>query len=320
MAQRGAPIESCPSPLVATLRHGLQLKGNSLLMTLFGDALAPRRQAVWLGTLIELAGLFGLTSRLVRTSAYRLVAEDWLVASREGRRSTYRLSANGERRVAHAHRRLHSPQTPTDTPLWTLLMVHPTLRASARQQLQRELRWNGYGEIADGVYAHTEADPASLQDILLAHQASHHVCVLQAQGHCGMATRPLHTLRADCCSVPRLEQAWQRFIERFTPAQASAQALSAQQAFLARTLLVHEYRRILQRQPILPHALESPDTAQRQAHHLFSQLYAQWHARSEHFLDQVLANATHAGLDYVTTARCRPEPARRGPPGLPAAY
>ena len=310
MAPRGSPIESCPSPLVASLRHGLQLKGNSLLMTLFGDALAPRKQTVWLGTLIQLAGLFGLSSRLVRTSVYRLVADDWLIASREGRRSYYRLSASGERRVAHARRRIYSPQAPADTPHWTLLMVNRALRASTRQQLQRELLWNGYGEIADGVYAHTEADPASLQDILLAHQASHHVCVLQAQGDCGMATRPLHALRADCCSVPRLEQAWQRFIARFTPAQASAHALSGQQAFLARTLLVHEYRRILQRQPILPHALESPDIAHRQARQLFTQLVGQWRARGEHFLDQVLAIGPGAGLESATTTRSRPDSTR----------
>lgn len=321
MALRWSPLESSASPLATALRHGLQLKGNSLLMTLFGDAIAPRNQPVWLGTLIQLAGQLGLSSRLVRTSVYRLMADDWLVASREGRRSYYRLSASGARRVEHARRRIYSQRAvASDTPHWTLLMVSSALRASARQQLQRELLWNGYGEIADGVYAHTEADPASLQDILLANQATHHVCVLQAQGDRSMATRPLHALRNDCCCVQRLELAWQRFIERFAPAQAAASGLCDHEAFLVRTLLVHEYRRILQRQPILPHALESPDMAHRQAHQLFVQLYGQLHTRSERFLDHALTSAAMPVQASAAPARTRPALRRLSPPGALALH
>ena len=316
MALRWSPLESSASPLVTALRHGLQLKGNSLLMTLFGDAIAPRNQPVWLGTLIQLAGQLGLSSRLVRTSVYRLMADDWLVASREGRRSYYRLSASGARRVEHARRRIYSPRAVApETPHWTLLMVSSALRASARQQLQRELLWNGYGEIADGVYAHTEADPASLQDILLANQATHHVCVLQAQGDRSMATRPLHALRNDCCCVQRLELAWQRFTERFAPAQAAASALCEHEAFLVRTLLVHEYRRILQRQPILPHALESPEMVHRQAHQLFVKLYGQLHPRSERFLDQALTGAVVPAQADATPAPARTALRRLSPTG-----
>ena len=84
---RQAPVDQLPSPVVDELRRALHLKGSSLVMTLFGDAIAVRGQAVWLSGLIKLASPFGLSSRLVRTSVYRLVADDWLLASREGRRS-----------------------------------------------------------------------------------------------------------------------------------------------------------------------------------------------------------------------------------------
>lgn len=283
---RQAPADHSPSPIVDALRRALHLKGSSLVMTLFGDAIAVRGQAVWLSGLIKLASPFGLSSRLVRTSVYRLVADDWLLASREGRRSHYRLSPSGARRVRHAQRRIYNVEVPTvDTPGSTLLMISHGLKASARQQLQRELLWNGYGEIAEGVYAHTRADRACLQDILLANRACDHVCVMQADLDARMSTRPLHALRGDRCCAGRLEQAWRRFIERFSPVLTSSTAMSDHEAFLIRTLLVHEFRRILQRQPILLNDQDCDERASNQARRLFTQLYKQLFQPSERFLD-----------------------------------
>ena len=80
-------------------------RAKSLVMTVFGAALAPRGGAVWLGSLISLLAPFGISERAVRTSVFRLVEEGWLEASRSGRRSQYRLSAQGEKRILRAHQR-----------------------------------------------------------------------------------------------------------------------------------------------------------------------------------------------------------------------
>jgi len=84
------------SQKVAKMRRGLVLRANSLLITIYGDAIAPRQQSIWLGSLISLAGLFGLLPRLVRTSAFRLTADGWFDATRIGRRSYYGLSEAGQ--------------------------------------------------------------------------------------------------------------------------------------------------------------------------------------------------------------------------------
>ena len=68
----------------AKLQRGLTLRANSLWVTLYGDALAARNAPVSLGSLIDLAGLFGLSSRLVRTSAFRLTADGWFDVTRVG--------------------------------------------------------------------------------------------------------------------------------------------------------------------------------------------------------------------------------------------
>lgn len=302
---RQAPADHSPSPTVDALRRTLHLKGSSLVMTLFGDAIAVRGQAIWLSGLIKLASPFGLSSRLVRTSVYRLVADDWLLASREGRRSHYRLSPSGARRVRHAQRRIYNIDVPAvATPSSTLLLISDELKASARQQLQRELLWNGYGEIAEGVYAHTRADRACLQDILLANRACDHVCVMQANLDARMSTRPLHALRGDHCCAGRLEQAWLRFIARFSAVLTSSTAMSDHEAFMLRTLLVHEFRRILQRQPILQNDQDCDEPASHQARRLFTQLYRELFEPSERFLNLELLGCPN--ITPLPTGASRP--------------
>src|SRR5579863_4169899 len=88
--------------LLRSFRARKPLRVGSLLVTIFGDAIAPRGGVVTLGSLIRLAALFGLPDRLVRTSVARLAHDGWLVARREGRRSEYRLTTDGEQRVADA--------------------------------------------------------------------------------------------------------------------------------------------------------------------------------------------------------------------------
>lgn len=305
---RQAAADQMRTPVADALRRALHLKGSSLVMTLFGDAIAERGQSVWLSGLIKLARPFGLSARLVRTSVYRLVADDWLLASREGRRSHYRLSPSGARRVRHAQQRIYNVEIPpVDTPGSTLLMISCGLKASARQQLQRELLWNGYGEIAEGVYAHTRADRACLKDILLANRACDHVCVMQANLDARISTRPLHALRASRCCAGRLEQAWQRFIERFAPVLASATEVSDHEAFLIRILLVHEFRRILQRQPILRNDHDCHEQAANQARKLFTKLYQQLFQPSERFLDLELLDCPSITPRPAGAHRCADE-------------
>src|SRR5262249_35791600 len=117
-----------PAPLRTLLRRfraRRPLRGGSLLITLFGDAIAPRGGAVTLGSLIRLAAPFGLTERLVRTSAARLARAGWLTAQRSGRRSEYRLTRSGARRFAEATRRIYGAGPAGWDRSWTLALVPP---------------------------------------------------------------------------------------------------------------------------------------------------------------------------------------------------
>lgn len=272
------------SPLVAKVRRNLTLRANSLLITIYGDALAPRGQAVWLGSLIGLVDLFGLSARLVRTSAFRLTADDWLAATKIGRRSFYKLSEVGLLRVQHADRRIYEFRLPPWDGRWTLAVLDSSMRGTTRARLKRELLWESFGQLSPSVFAHPHVDHRSLQEILKAAQAEELVAMLSAESIADYSRRPLQTIMHDTFRLAKVEQAWKQFIARFEPVSNSVKSLSQAEACFVRTLLIHEYRRVLLRDPNLPAALLPDQWPGLHARQLCEELYRNLLADSEHFL------------------------------------
>src|SRR6202035_43934 len=140
------PSAPLPAPVRALLRNfraQRPLRAGSLLITIFGDSIAPRGGAVTLGSLISLARPFGLTERLVRPSVARLAGDGWLVARRDGRRSEYRITPTGRDRFAAATRRIYGAIPVSWSGQWTLLVLPPP-NGSRRQDIRDELRWLGF--------------------------------------------------------------------------------------------------------------------------------------------------------------------------------
>ncbi len=272
------------SPKVAKVRRGLVLRANSLLITLYGDALAPLGQAVWLGSLISLMELFGLSSRLVRTSAFRLTAADWLVATRVGRRSFYALTDTGLQRVQNADRRIYEFKLPAWDGRWTLALLDTTMRASEGQTLRRELLWEGFGQVSANLFAHPHGDHSALQDILKTAKAQDKVAVLSASGIETYSEQPLQNILHQAFKLTEVALAWQQFVARFEPMLSELEELSPAEAFFVRTLLIHEYRRVLLRDPHLPQTLLPANWPGVQGRELCETLYRGLLTSSEQFL------------------------------------
>ena len=84
--------------------------------------------------------------------------------------------------------------------------------------------------------------------------------------------------------MPQVERAWQQFLTRFEPLEAGLDQLSLAEAFFVRTLLIHEYRRVLLRDPNLPKALLPAHWPGEQARQLCERLYRATLKRSEQYL------------------------------------
>ena len=299
-------MPSLTKPVEALLRRfqgQRPLRGGSLLITLFGDAIAPRGGAVTLGSLIDLAHPFGLAERLVRTSVARLAAEGWLAATRHGRRSEYRLTGSGGKLFAAATRRIYGVNPSSWEGQWTVAVLPPAsgrgISAKAlmaktrapqgkapgqRRNARDELRWLGFGQLSPGVYAHPSCSLEQARGWLAAVGYAKH-CWLLKSATAGLAAD--RSLAAEGWNLAEIARRYRRFRDTFAPLAAAVRdsaPLAPQPAFLVRTLLIHEYRKIHLQDPLLPPALLPAAWVGTEAYELTARLYSAVFAASEQFL------------------------------------
>ncbi len=263
-----------PHPAVAALLRRLRterpVRGGSLLMTVFGDGIAPRGARVSLGSLIRLGRPFGLAERLVRTSVARLARDGWLIATRRGRRSEYRLTDTGHGVFAEATQRIYAANPGEWDGRWTLLVVPPG--HGARAALRERLRWLGFGQLAPGVFVHPTCSPQQARSWLApGEQAEGWLFTSRGEGL--PADRRLGAAAWDLADIARR---YRRFRDAFAPVEGSGalESLPPQAAFVIRTLLIHEYRKIHLRDPLLPPRLLPESWIGTEAYALCRRLYA----------------------------------------------
>jgi phenylacetic acid degradation operon negative regulatory protein len=274
--------------LIARFRRQRPLRAGSLIVTLFGDSIMPRGGAISLGSLIALAEPFGLNERLVRTAAARLAKDGWLEGHRIGKLSEYHLSRDGRERFAEATRRIYNAPDGEWSGRWTVVVL-PPMGAAERKELREELLWRGFGALSGNVFAHPELDSRSLQAPRQAAGPLSKVIVFDAHLADDEAPQRLVSLGWD---LDDLGLRYQRFVVRFERALGALRGLRAldpQACFVMRSLLIHEYRRLHLRDPLLPARLLPAHWPGTQAALLCRDIYAAVFAASELHLSRVAA-------------------------------
>lgn len=267
-------------------------RAPSLVITVFGDAIAPHGGAAWLGGLIELLAAFEVSERLVRTSVFRLAEEGWVESRREGRRSVYALTAAGLRRFERAYRRIYAPPPAGWDGSWTMVLLPRGDAGGRRAELRRELGWQGFAAVAPATFAHPRADPAQLGEILESLALRDEAFVFAARGSEAVGGRPLRELVAQCWPLDALAADYRRFLASFAPLAAAVRAAGAaigpRDAFMLRTLLIHAFRRVILHDPLLPAELLPAGWPGHEAYALCRDLYRLTYRQAEEYLEATL--------------------------------
>jgi phenylacetic acid degradation operon negative regulatory protein len=268
--------------LLARFRRQRPQRAGSLIVTIFGDSITPRGGAIALSGLIRLAAPFGLNERLVRTAAARLAQEGWVEARRHGKLSEYRLSKTGRERFADATMRIYGGPSANWTGRWTLVVL-PAMRAADRQRLRRELVWWGFGELSNGVFAHPEAQANEVALRTSAPPLPANTLIFDANLADHLAPGALVGLGWDLAD---LGKRYRRFVQRFERALGALRRMpiEPEAAFILRTLLIHEYRRLHLRDPLLPKSLLPANWPGTRAAVLCGEIYVHVFAASEIYL------------------------------------
>jgi phenylacetic acid degradation operon negative regulatory protein len=238
--------------LAAGIAARLAPRAGSFIVTLYGDVVEPRGLPLWMGNIIEICGMAGISETLVRTAVSRLVASGRLIGDRQGRRSYYRLTDEARLEFAHAARILFEP---SDAHGWRLIWS-PGEAAPALEKAGF-IRIGGHWMIGP---SHEDAVDAGAVTFAA----------------CPLAGERLPELVAAEWNVAQWEAAYTEFLSLFEPLRI---ALEAGEVFAdalclqLRLFLVHAYRLAALRDPHLPKEALPEGWSGAKARVLFAALY-----------------------------------------------
>jgi len=235
--------------LLQRMRDG-SISSTALVVTFFCDVVTQHGGEIWLGNIIRALAPLGINERLTRTTVFRLVQDDWLESRKQGRRSYYRLTRSGHNYYQRAAQRIYSSGQPDWDGGWSLLLTS-LVPEEKRDALKRGLNWQGYGQLAAGVYALPRNQTPVLDELLSDLDLKDAVVRMQAQANSSENLKQLILTR---WKLDDLQTAYKAFIAHYRDGHRTLQKHppDGHSMLLLRILLIHEYRRILLRDPELP--------------------------------------------------------------------
>jgi phenylacetic acid degradation operon negative regulatory protein len=274
----------------------VELRPQSLVITLLGAYVYPGDRPVWSGGLVRLLSELGFSAGAARIALARLTRRELLARVRDGRLVHYRLTPRAVSLLDEGDRRIFSlgrDAQPADE--WTILWhAVPDERRLERGRLARRLRFLGFGSIQDGVWISPHDREQEVVALLEELRLLGHAAVLVGRA---AALTDLEALVSRAWDADELTKRYRAFELAFEGHAPAAHRLDDREAFLVRTRLVHVFRQFPSLDPGLPDALVPTDGHRARAVVLFHDLY------------RSLAEPAQRHFDEATA---RPSPARGG--------
>jgi len=290
-----APVPS--AALARFLRRELESdppRASSLIVTVWGDAIAPVRDDVWLSTLFQLLAPFGVNERAVRTGLFRLARSGWFEAEAVGRRSRYRLTASAIEGFEQAFHRVYDrPFAPWDGTWQGVIVAIDAIGPAVRKRVRDELSWAGFARFGASVFLRPARRDASLERIAEALQVGKAMTAFEAHDRLEGTLATLRSRTMEAWSLESLASDYQQFIARFGGVAVADASLDPdpEQAFVLRTLMMHAYRRVRLRDPQLPRDVLPREWPAARAYMLARKLHRMTRTGATAFASAIVAGA-----------------------------
>jgi phenylacetic acid degradation operon negative regulatory protein len=265
-------------PALSRRRELGAASARSLLLTVLGEFVLPRQDAVWTQVLIDVLGSLGVEPKSARQALARTAAEGLLVSDRAGRRVRWSLSEQGRRLLSDGAERIYgfsAAVRPWDGRWLVLLISVPEARRQLRHRLRTRLAWAGLGSPAPGVWLTPDPDKQDevagvIADLGLTAVTSSFV------GPFGAIGTPRQVVE-QAWDLAEVEAAYENFLDTFTGAapEDPGEVLAHQ------IHLVHAWRRFPFLDPKLPAELLPDGWAGARAAELFDSLHERWNSDAQ---------------------------------------
>lgn len=274
-------------PLIDHLHSDGRLRVWSVVITIFGDAIQPHGGTVAMSDLQIMLSAMNIESGAVRTAMSRLAKEGWVTREKQGRNSFYQLSKAGHKSFIPATQKIYKAEFSPD-PQKLVIAVGSDVIGHARETQNALLDAFGGLPLRNGVALF--ADPS---EKLRKQLADADMIQLESE----IAVLPDWVIEK--LDLQSLADDYLALIERFAPlveTRNKLEMLSPLEALCVRTLLIHDWRRLILKQPALPKHLLPTNWPGAACHALVRDLYLSLLEQSENWWDAEPKKAAQAEL------------------------
>lgn len=242
----------------------LPVRTQFIFFTLLGDYILPNGGKIWTSDILSLMGPLDVSERAVRSTLSRMTRKGWISARKHGRRSRYTITPRGQALLQAGYERIFEPIFTDWDETWHLVAFSlPERRRKTRHELRKQLSWLGFGRLAPGTWISPHNRQRELADLF--QELRIETFAEQFSGvHLGPSTG--QELVKRCWDLQDLEKQYQDFVARYQPEYEHFAGLSpqemcanAQECFIRRFWITHEFQALPLRDPNLPTQLLPPD-------------------------------------------------------------
>ena len=270
---------------------------TSMVVTIFGDTVSQHGSWLWLSSLIKTLEPLGFNDRQVRTSVYRLVQSNWLQVNKVGRCSYYCFTDFAMAHYEKAARRIYAADQADWNENW-ILVLPISVPEDKKEEFRKSLLWQGFNTLVSGLYAHPSCDASSLDEAIHELGLAGNVIILNGSIADLNSQSVIKSLIKDRWKLSALETSYRDFLNFYRPLclqllnkQDKSEQLSTTDCFLLRAILIHDYRRILLRDPDFPQAMLTQGWVGYEAHDLVKRMYKTLVEPSTTYIEENMNNA-----------------------------
>lgn len=264
------------------------VSGTSLIVSYFGDYLWTCGGGIWLGNLIQAMETLGLNQRVVRSSVFRLHKDEWLTINKVGRKSYYYLEPGRYNEMLNANKKIYHSEKPAWNQRWNI--IHTSLGpTNSSKDKVRYLQHKGFGLFDKDFFVQPDLQqltPELKQEITKVIPSAK---IFQQAELYSENSEALRNMVSQSWDIDRIAEEYQQFVDLFAPAWEILQtmeedAITLEDAFKMRLMVIHFYRRIIVKDPDLPTELLPKDWPRKDAEQLTINIYKKVHAKAMQYV------------------------------------
>lgn len=270
------------------LDETLLMKPRAILWDLFGDHLRyAERGAVPMRALNRLLELFGVGESTSRVVLSRMRREGWFTTCRDGRQTSYALTARSIKMLDEGRARIFERGRDNWDGIWRMVIYAvPEESRAERDRVRRALAWHGFGPLAAATWISPHPRLEEVREALAGLSATR-TDLLESRALSRAADREM---AFRCWDLDGLARDYTELISEYSqlPDAAALAEVPGPEALRRQVELVASYRALPFRDPDLPSALLPEGWQGRRAHTLFLTAHDALHGAASAFVRTIL--------------------------------